>query len=143
MELQAVYQKVLEVDKDRILDETISLLKRRIIELNQWQLSYGLNAKGGRFKRYRNKYYAAKKNRMNSRPGLGNPDLKLTGAFWSAFKIDIRARGADIYSTDPKAEGLDDKYASIYGLTAESMSFLRAEALVLYTQKLKAELGLQ
>ena len=140
---QETHQAIILLDKDRLVDECISALSMRMIELNQWQLAYGFNAREERFSRYRNKYYSIKKNRMNSRPGLGNPDLKLTGAFWKAFKTDIRKGVIDIYSTDPKAPHLEDKYAKIYGLTPESMNAIRADFLILFNERLRKEIGLQ
>jgi hypothetical protein len=49
----------------------------------------------------------------------------------------------DIYSTDPKAEHLEDKYASIYGLKPESMNAIRVDFLILFNERLRKEIGLQ
>lgn len=143
MTVLEAYELVKAVDIDWLLDETLSAISNRVIELNTFQLDYGLNAKGGRFQSYKTQRYATKKNKMNPRPGFGNPDLKLTGAFWAALKTDIRAGVMDIYSTDHKAEFLSDRYASIYGLTEESMGVIRAEAVLIFTHKLRSEIGLQ
>ena len=142
MDLLTLHNNAREASKGRIIDETLSMLKLRMLELNLLQLDYGLDTGGGKLRKYKSMRYAIKKNRMNSRPGLGNPDLKFTGAFWKAWRTDLRNHGVDIYSTDPKAEFLADKYMGIYGLTLESMQTLRAEALVIYLDRLRKELGL-
>jgi len=148
MTLLEVYTNILSTDKDRIIDEVFSSLSKEIIELNQNQLSYGLNAEGKKFRRYKNAAYSNKKARMNSRPGIGIPDLKVKGNFWEDFKTDIRSGVIDIYSTNFVAEFLEDgtskmqAFDNIYGLTPESMEVLRDDFLTLFNDKLKAEIGL-
>jgi len=140
--LLELHQRVTEVDKDRLIDECLSELKGKVIELNLSQLDAGLNREGKRFRQYRNRKYAGMKARMNPRPGYGNPDLKLTGDFWKAFRADI-VGGIDIYSTDQKATDLESRYEDIYGLTEDNLNVLRAEFLILFNDRFRAEVGLQ
>lgn len=149
MTLLETYQNVKQIDTGRLVDECMSELRPLVIDLNLFQLEQGLNADGKKFRRYKNKGYAAKKNAMNSMPGFGTPDLKLTGDFWKAFKADLKGGVMDIYSTDPKAGWLEDgtpkmkAFAKIYGLTKENMNILRTEFLLLFNERLRKEIGLQ
>lgn len=81
------------------------------------QLYSGFDSKGQRLLSYRSSIYAKKKNEMNSIPGLGNPDLKLTGAFYNSMRADIDNDGLMVYATDDKTSMLDKKYGNdIYTL---------------------------
>jgi hypothetical protein len=149
MNLLELHQRITEVDKDRLIDECLSQLKGKVIELNLSQLDQGLNAEGKKFRPYVNGSYARMKNRMNPKPGLGNPDLKKTGDFWKAFKADLRLGVMDIYSEDQKAAWLEDgttkmkPFLKIYGLTEDNLNVLRAEFLILFNDRFRAEVGLQ
>jgi hypothetical protein len=96
-------------------------------ELNREQLREGLNSEGGLigdYKAYRNAVYAFEKYRMNPAPGLGNPDLNLTGDHYNAMYAKVQGRNYEQGSTDEKSRDLERKYndgkASIYGLNDES-----------------------
>ncbi len=149
MNLLELQQNVVQIDTARIVDECLSELRPLILDLNRSQLEQGLNAEGKKFRPYVNKRYAEKKAGMNSLPGYGNPDLKLTGRFWKAFTADLKSGILDIYSTDPKAGWLEDgtvkmkAFEKIYGLTSENMNHLRIEFLILFNDRLRAEIGLQ
>jgi len=92
----------------------------------QQQLFEGKNSKGEEIGAYRNELYANYKHELNSRPGFGVPDLKLTGNFYRSIQsnvtkdeIETRADGVD-YA--PKLEqqygsvifGLDDDHRGVY-----------------------------
>jgi hypothetical protein len=143
MTVLETYQNVIEIDKGRLVDECLSELRTLVIDLNLFQLEQGLNATGKKLGRYKSNSYAKRKNQMNSLPGFGIPDLKLTGAFWNAFKTDLKSGVMDIYSTDPKAAWQEDRYAKIYGLTPENLNILRADFLIIFNDRLRAEIGLQ
>lgn len=76
------------------------------------QLYAGFNSLGRRLISYRSVKYATMKNSMNPVPGYGNPDLKLTGAFYDAIRADIDEEGFLVYSTDDKSNSLEDKYGN-------------------------------
>jgi hypothetical protein len=142
MTLLEMYSNTVTMDKDALIDECLEELKGRVVELNREQLESGLNVTGGRFRQYRNRKYAGMKARMNPKPGYGNPDLKLTGDFWRAFRAEVKG-GLEVYSTDPKADDLESRYEGIYGLTADNLNELRADFLILFNEKLKVKIGLQ
>jgi hypothetical protein len=90
----------------------------------------GLNKNGRNLKKYKNAKYAEKKHRMNSFPGLGNPDLKYTGAFLKALKLDIiNNKEYQIISTDVKYPILLQKYGSaMLGLNKASIKRYKEKA---------------
>jgi len=145
--LLEAYQNIKQIDTSRLVDEVLSELRPLILDLNRFQLEQGLNAEGKRFRKYKNKSYSAKKALMNSLPGFGNPDLKVSGDFWKAFKADLKGGIMDIYSTDRKAEWLEEgtsrmrAFAKIYGLTPLNMEHLRIEFLTLFLPRLRLEIG--
>jgi hypothetical protein len=74
------------------------------------QLYAGLNKEGGRLRKYRNNKYARVKNEMNPAPGLGNPDLFVTGAFYEGVEVKLAGQAIDIQSIDEKGPDLKEKY---------------------------------
>jgi hypothetical protein len=66
---------------ESIAEESVSQASPSFVEAQKDQLLQGSNSAGESFRRYRNPDYAKMKNLMNPLPGLGNPDLKLTGQF--------------------------------------------------------------
>lgn len=95
--------------------------KDEITEIQKEQMFHGLNAEGKRIGRYRSIKYARAKNEMNPLPGLGIPDLKLTGAFYAGFKTEVTPEVFKTFSLDAKNEALTEKYDP-FGLDAESKS---------------------
>lgn len=103
--------------------EIVKIFQRtspEIVRLNtQEQLfKLGEDNLGIKLPAYKSKVYAAEKVFKN--PGLpfGQPDLKLTGAFYSGFKVDVGYTGVfTVDSSDSKASKLEAKYGvNIYGL---------------------------
>jgi len=47
---------------------------------------------------------------MNSIPGYGNPDLRLSGSFYERMTASASKEGITVYSTDEKAASLEGKY---------------------------------
>lgn len=90
----------------------------------------GLNKDGRNLKKYKKKEYSEFKNSMNPMPGLGNPDLKLTGAFLKALKLEIvNNKEYDIISTDSKYQDLRNKYGrSMLGLNKASIKRYKEKA---------------
>lgn len=82
------------------------------------QLLEGFDSTDHRLQSYKSPKYATKKNSMNPLPGYGNPDLKLTGDFYSSIRADIDNDGLLISASDPKAPSLEKKYGNrIYTLS--------------------------
>lgn len=97
------------------------------IDANREQMMDGLRNDGNTIgsppgRPYMSLKYAKEKNEMNSRPGIGNPDLKLTGAFHASMQMDVQNDVILVTATDPKAEDLEKKYGSrIYGLGGDRL----------------------
>lgn len=106
----------------------VSETKDEITKIQKEQMYQGLNAEGEKIGRYRNNKYARVKNEMNPLPGLGVPDLKLTGAFYTGFKTEVTPEVFKTSSTDSKNDELTAKYDP-FGLNKDSKSE--------YAQKLK------
>ena len=97
-----------------------------LIDLNQGQLQQGVNSKGRQLKGYQSNAYAKFKNQLNSLPGLGTPDLKLTGAFYSGWYIQEDSFPITMNSSDVKTQELIEKYGKeIFGLDKDSLVTLR------------------
>lgn len=109
------------------------------------QLTFGETSEGGTLRKYRNPAYARKKNSMNPLPGLGNPDLKLTGSFHRGIVTKIESGKVVIKSTDEKAQGLEAAYGKdkIFGLHPETKSQLINEKLrPVFNRTIKKEIRL-
>jgi hypothetical protein len=93
--------------------------KESLADLNAVQLLQGQSAKGKNLKSYANEEYAAYKNRLNPLPGYGNPDLRLTGAFYQGIRAEFSGGRLQITSTDSKTTDLQKKYGdeNMFGLS--------------------------
>ena len=78
---------------------TMSNQTEEIVEQNREQMMEGKTSKGKKIKpKYKNKSYAQKKKRLNSKPGAGTPDLKLSGDFHAS--LSLKKKGTDfLYET--------------------------------------------
>lgn len=96
--------------------------KMFLIELNTSQLAEGIDSHGdsmGNTIPYKSAAYATYKNRLNPLPGLGTPDLRLTGDYWDSIQAVVKAREVQMIATDSKAGKLA-RYEGI-GLAPESL----------------------
>ena len=92
-----------------------------ITALNQAQLYFGVDSTVSPLTRYRSRSYAEKKNLQNPKPGFGNPDLFLTGAFYKGISVVVKGYDYEITSTDSKSDDLEKKYGSqIFGLAPKN-----------------------
>lgn len=79
---------------------------------------------------YRKQYYRVFKNEINPAPGLGNPDLYLTGSFYQGIGVVVTDTTYTVSSDSENAERLEIKYGSqIYGLTPQNKAAYCAETL--------------
>lgn len=91
-----------------------------ILDYNRDRLYKGENAQGQKIRpNYSRVKYARAKNQMNPLPGLGTPDLKVTGRFYAEFYLTANNGKFEIFSSDEKAKVLKAKYGDIFGLTVE------------------------
>ena len=100
-----------------------------ILELNKGSLFQGLDAKGQKIKpKYSRVRYARAKNQSNPLPGIGTPDLKLTGGFYSNFYLTAKNGVFDIFSSDEKTDKLKSKYGEdIFGLNVDDEGKINKE----------------
>lgn len=105
-----------DVISEKAIEETADDLQR----INKEQLLAGYDKKGeliGSKKPYQNPDYAFYKANKNPLPGLGNPDLFDTGAFYEGFETIVQGDSIIQDSTDEKAPELEAKYGEdIFGL---------------------------
>lgn len=116
----------IEAIKRQLDDQALKIiaeLQDKIVELNtKDQLFKGLDAKGQKLSpKYSRVRYARAKNSANPLPGLGTPDLKLTGKFYSDFFVTAKNGEFELFSSDDKADGLEAKYGEdIFGLSLDN-----------------------
>lgn len=114
-----------EDEQTQMLLRIIGRHKAQLIDTNQAQLFEGRNARDEALGEYRNAQYAAFKNRLNPKPGLGNWDLRLTGALYDSMDADISNFPIVIDASDPKADRFRD--ASPFGLNDKGKIIFREE----------------
>lgn len=134
--IRALTSKVQGVDLHALVELSIEATKDEIVILNRSDLVQGLRADGAKIgdtDPYRFQLYAEEKYGQNPIPGLGNPDLKLTGAFYQGIYVTINhgQNSFTLDSLDQKSPMLQKKYGKlIFGLTKGSKSLY-----ALYTLK--------
>lgn len=87
-----------------LIDEALSIVSERqeqVLSLQKMQMKTGRGKKLRTLKKYRNPDYSKKKNQMNPAPGLGNPDLYLTGNLYSSLRVVINRDGWYLDSNVP------------------------------------------
>ena len=112
-------EKVRALDTEQVIINAVTETKDEITQENKQQLFSGLDDNDnviGDSKPYASANYAFEKYQKNPIPGLGNPDLDDTGAFYAGMTIDISGSTIKQYSTDSKNEELIAKYPGIFGL---------------------------
>ena len=122
MTIHELQRRWKQIDLKKAAASIVAEHKKDIADLNREQLMDGVNKEGKKLRKYRSPKYAARKNRMNPIPGLGNPDLYLTGRFQEAMNVKLNSKTSfEIYSTDSKAPKLTKQYGKeIFGLTEQS-----------------------
>jgi hypothetical protein len=127
-----VIKNVDRLDLMRVAMDTLVDHAADVLELNTIQIVKGTRKDGSTINpTYRDGHYALMKNEMNSLPGLGIPDLALTGDFLNAMVFE--QVGIDEWkdeSTDWKNDMLKTKYSGssdIFGLSSKSREQLIGE----------------
>lgn len=99
------------------------------LDANRGQMLEG-KGKNKNIGTYRNKQYASFKKELNSKAGLGNVDLKLTGSFQEGMTMTMNGDDIDVDSTDSKTGDLVNKYGGqIFGLNKGTQSTFVEETL--------------
>lgn len=115
--ISSLSEKFKALNTDKVIDESLNETKDEFKAINKSQLKSGFIKTGEKLKpSYRSKKYALAKNEMNPLPGLGNPDLFLTGAFYEGIDVEVGKDVFDIISKDEKGPELENKYKDIFGL---------------------------
>lgn len=105
--------------------------KADFIALNIDQLKHGEKADGSQVGRYKDKYYALKKYRMNVLAGEGNVDLILNKDFTGGLDIVKNADHVEEISRDGKSELLKKKYGeNILGLQEDNIAKYRRKSFL-------------
>lgn len=120
MTIRGLYNKVKKFDTQKAIDNAFESTVDELADQNKKQLFEGYDKTGEKIKRkYRSNKYARVKNEMNPLPGLGTPDLKVTGSFYRGIRVDYSGGTLRTKSTDEKGDDLEAKYDNIYGLGGE------------------------
>jgi hypothetical protein len=117
MTIVSLSEKFNQIDTDKIIQESLVETTPQFETSQKDQLYHGKTKTGAPIRpRYRNPKYAAGKAAINPLPGLGVPDLKLTGDFYSGIDVEVGNDVFDIISEDEKGPALENKYPNIFGL---------------------------
>lgn len=85
---------------------------------------------GKQYPEYKGDFYQVFKNKLNPKPGIGNPDLFLTGEFYKGIGVVVTPTEYTVNSTSENAPRLEIKYGSeIYGLTPQNQGIYCEETL--------------
>lgn len=118
--------------------------KDKIAEANRAQMMAGKGSVRP-IGRYRNAVYARYKNAANPQPGLGNVDLRLTGAFHKAIFVAVGGDSYEIDSSDGKTDDLVNRYgAQIFGLApGPKTEYVEEHLTPAFQQVIERETGLK
>ena len=106
-----------KLDTEKLIKKSLTETIPRFETIQKEQLKFGKTNTGEKITpKYRNRKYAAAKNERNPLPGLGTPDLLLTGEFQRLLDVQVGTDVLDIVSKDDKGPELEDKYKNIFGL---------------------------
>lgn len=113
-------QNSARIDPYVILAELVIKHSTKILEAQKEQLKSGRNADGKKITpKYASKSYGLAKNKMNSLPGLGTPDLFLTGELYRRLDLIVGVpndKEYTIFSDVDYFNDLLDKYANVIGI---------------------------
>ena len=125
MNIFELRDRIREINPVGIAETIVYGSQDMIVELNREQMERGKDATGDDIApTYRSDAYAELKQRMNSQPEFGTPDLQLTGDFYREMYFDTGAMNP--YGSNPKTASLVKKYGKwIFGLNEESLQKYR------------------
>jgi hypothetical protein len=137
-------EKMRALDTDAVIQDGLTETKEPFEKLNKEQMYAGKTNDGNTISpTYRNKRYALAKADMNQLPGIGIPDLFLTGAFYNAIDAEVGNGVIDIISKDEKGPALENKYPGIFGLgTIYKQQYQKEFLGPLVRQKISSIIGL-
>ena len=117
-------ESIQSVNLKEAIDQAITETAAAYIWLNtEEQLFKGLDTEGNQLTPlYKSPSYARKKNQLNPAPGLGVPDLKLSGSFYQKQKLTVQGDTLQLDSDVDHAQYLEKNYGAdmIYGLNDQN-----------------------
>ena len=135
MDILELNKRIKSIDKLLLMQQTIEMNEKEIIDLNRQQLSKGIDATGGKIKpKYKRdkkgdvSRYARKKAQMNPTPGLETPDLKLSENLYSEMDLVVGIPNDKAYSITSYVDYLKyliPKYGDVFNLTKENVEKLK------------------
>lgn len=118
-----MYNRVKRLDLRKQVPILIEQSADELIALNQRQLyNKSEDSEGIPLRFYANNGYAFYKEQLNSNPGFGRPDYRLTGAFYRGFYLSVTNSSYSIDSRDSKTAKLEARSPKVFGLTNDSKS---------------------
>lgn len=100
-----------------VIIDVVGDCEKQIIAINQEQMRYGKNSKGGKIGQLHNLFYAREKINKGGSAPFGDVDLYDTGQFQSKMMLWTDGQTYEIGSTDRKEADLAAKYGQeIFGL---------------------------
>jgi hypothetical protein len=136
-------KRIQQVDVAFESEEAINATRSSILDKQRDQLLHGLTASGGKIGFYKSAVYAAKKNKMNSLPGFGIMDWKLTGSLHKELFVEPRGGTLFISSLDPKTESLVEKEGDPFGLTSKNKkAYIKESLFAVFMKRIRKAISL-
>ena len=112
---------------DNYAKQIISQYDNELIKLLQDNLYQGKDGYGNYLRPYAWNAYAMVKNRMNSKPPFGTPDLYLAGSFYQKMQLEwLTDKSFSIISNDTKYRKLMKLYGfDVMKLSEEAIQYFR------------------
>ena len=134
-------RKFQQINPDRLVQDAVLSTGDKAVLLNQEQLyKFSEDSEGKKLRPYANDEYANYKHSLNPFVGKGNPDLRLTGAFYDAFYVEVNSKTIKFDSTDAKTGKIEKKYKSkIFGLNKMNMAYFANQHVI---PKIREEISL-
>lgn len=104
------------MNTDSIIEDAMNDTAKEFSDKQREQLTDGFDSNGNRLKKYANAGYAAKKNKLNSKPGFGNADHKLTGDYHRGIYMTVDGNQVRTGSFDEKQPYLEKRDPNSLGL---------------------------
>jgi len=121
MTVYELQQRLKNYNLSREVAEAVNLARVKLADLNRAQLMQGRNSINLKIQpKYRSTSYAKWKNKRNSKPGYGVPDLFDKGNFQRLIDVKVKGKTYELFSSDIKAPMLVEKYPFALGLTAKN-----------------------
>lgn len=114
--IKGLIRRIEQANVEQALHDAFQQNAQAIEDKNREQLFEGYDRNGKRLKPYRRAKYARVKNEMNPLPGLGNPDFKVTGAFYRGVHVTVEGQVIKTNLSDSKSDELLKRDPDIIGV---------------------------